>query len=361
MRRLLFKTPLLIAFLIPLFVMGTNPNWKGKYTKEKKINKEFTVNADALLKINNSYGNLHITSWDQNRIVIEVHIKTNGNNEDRVQKKLDRIDVVFEDSRNMVSAKTTFEKKAWSWNWGGRNNVNMEINYTVKVPVTNSVDLSNDYGGISLDKIDGHAKIDCDYGRLDIGRLNADDNQLNFDYTSKSTIEFIRSGKINADYSGYEIEEAGNLSINADYTSSKVNKAAHVQYSCDYGSITVENARDIKGSGDYVSAKLGVIHGNVDITADYGSVKIEEMAADAGNLTIRSEYAGIKVGYNASYHFDFELNLEYASLKGEDDFEINIQRQSSQKKYYKGHYGSSSKNTISITSDYGGVTFSKTN
>lgn len=361
MRRLLSKSTLLIAFLIPLFVMGSHPKWKGKYTKEKRINKEFTVNADALLKVKNSYGNLHITSWDQNRIVIEVHIKTNGNKEDKVQRKLDQIDVAFEDSQSMVSAKTIFEKRTWSWNWGGKNSVSMEINYTIKVPVTNSVDLNNDYGGIHIDKINGPAKISCDYGRLDIGELNADNNQLNFDYTSKSTIGFIKSGKISADYSGYEIEEAHALNVNADYTKSKINKVKDIQYSCDYGSITIDNAHNIRGSGDYVSKRFGVIHGSVDITSDYGSLKIDEMAADAGSVKIRSEYAGIKIGYHPNYHFDFEFDLEYAGLRGGDGFEFNIKRNKSNKKYYKGYYGSSNKNTISITSDYGGVTFSKTN
>ena len=361
MKRLLSKTTLLIVFLTPLLVLGTNPKWKGKYTKEKKINKEYDVSADALLKINNSYGNIYVTSWNQNRVVIEVHIKTNGNNEDRVQKKLDQIDVSFDASRSMVSAKTTFEKRTWSWSWGKKNSVSMQINYTIKVPVSNSVDLSNDYGGINLDNIDGHAKINCDYGRIDIGRLNAENNNLNFDYTKNSTIDYVKSAKITADYSGYDIAEAGDLYINADYTTSKVKKANNVEYSCDYGSLTIDNARNIKGDGDYLTAKFGKVHGNVDMNADYGSIKIYEMAQDAGNIKIRSDYAGIKIGYNSGYSFNFELDLEYAGLKGTDDFEFDVKRKSSHKKYYKGRYGSSARNTVSITSDYGGLTFSKTN
>ncbi len=72
----------------------------------------------------------------------------------------------------------------------------MEINYTIKVPVTNSVNLENDYGAISLDKLEGQAKISCDYGQLRIGELWAENNSLNFDYTNKSTIAFMKSGKI---------------------------------------------------------------------------------------------------------------------------------------------------------------------
>src|SRR5690606_3698010 len=161
-----------------------NDNLNGRYTKEKTIKKEFNVNADALLKVNNSYGNLNITSWNENRVEIEVHIKTNGNNEERVQERLDEIDVEFENSSSMVSARTLFgdRNNSWGWSWGKRNSVSVQVNYNIKLHVKNSVNISNDYGSIFRDRIDGHAKITCDYGKMDIGELRVRNNELKFDY-----------------------------------------------------------------------------------------------------------------------------------------------------------------------------------
>jgi len=57
---------LLIAFIaLPLCSSANGNIIKGKHTKEKTIKKEYDVNADALLKISNSYGNLNITSWTE--------------------------------------------------------------------------------------------------------------------------------------------------------------------------------------------------------------------------------------------------------------------------------------------------------
>ena len=82
------------------------------------------------------------------------------------------------------------------------------------------------------------------------------------------------------------------------------------------------------------------------------------MAADAGNLEIRSDYTGIKIGYDPGYHFDFEISTEYAGVSGKDDFEINISKEKSSEKYYKGYYGqANSGNRVNITSDYGGISF----
>lgn len=360
MRTIQFKVVLVLLLVMPITLIAHNNKPKGKHTKEKTIKKEFDVNSDALLKVSNSYGNLNITSWTENRILIEVHIKTNGNNEEKVQKKLDEISVDFENSASVVSAKTIFNKNKSSWGWGGNNKVNMQINYTIKLPIKNSVHLNNDYGSIILDRIDGHAKINCDYGRLDIGELRGRNNQLNFDYTSKSRIGYINSGKITADYSSYTIEKAGNLTISADYTNSTVEKMGNLVYNTDYGKIEVGEADNVEGTGDYINVRLGTIHGNVDINADYGSVKISKMASDAGNLLINSDYTGVKIGYDPAYHFNFEIKTSYAGVSGKDDFEMNVSEVKNTRKYYKGYYGSSnSGNNVSVSSEYGGITFYK--
>ena len=362
MKTILFKSPLLLFLFLPLLLSAGDGKLKGKYTKEKTIKKEYDVNADALVKVSNSYGNLNITSWNNNKVVIEVHIKTNGNNEEKVKKKLDEISVDFEASNSVVSARTIFNnnKNNWGWNWGKNNNVNMQINYTIKLPIKNSVNLNNDYGSIILDRVDGHAKINCDYGRLEIGELRGRNNQLNFDYTSKSTIDFIKSGVINADYSGFTVREAGDLTIKADYTNSTVEKMGNLEYNSDYGKIEIGEAGNISGTGDYITVRLGTLHGNVDISADYGSVKISKMAADAGNLQIRSDYTGVKIGYDPNYHFNFEIKTSYAGVSGKDDFEMSVSQVKNTSKYYKGYYGSSnSGNSVYLTSDYGGISFYK--
>ena len=360
-RKLRFKVTLWVLMALPMLLSANDDRLKGKYTKEKKIKKEFKVNSDALLEVDNSYGNLNITSWDQDRILIEVHIKTSGNNEDRVQEKLDNINVDFENSSSRVSARTDFEKgDSWGWSWGRNNNVDMQVNYTIKMPVKGRVDLDNDYGSIILDRIDGHAKISCDYGRLDIGELNGRENQLNFDYTSKSTIGYMKSGKISADYSGFNIGKAGNLVISADYTNSEVGEMENLQYSCDYGKIEISEAANVQGNGDYINVQLGTIHGNVDISSDYGSLRIDNMSSDAGNLSVTTDYTGVKIGYAPDYHFDFEFRTSYAGVSGKDDFEINISEEKNTSKYYKGYHGSpNSGKKVSISSDYGGISFHK--
>ncbi len=364
MRILPFKYLTLILFVLPLAVKADpcDSGWKGKYTKEKTIKREFNVNSDALFKVKNSYGNLNITSWNENKVMIEVHIKTNGNNESRVQERLNEIDVYFENEASYVAARTRFGDKDrnWGWSWGKKNNVNVQVNYTIKLPVKNSVHLNNDYGNIYLDRIDGHAKINCDYGKIEVGELRGRNNELRFDYTSRSTFEYVNSAEIIADYSGFTIEKAGDLTVKADYTNAVINEMGNLDYSSDYGSMEVGHVKNVQGNGDYIGIKLGEVHGNVDVSADYGSVKISKMMPEAGDVNIKTDYTGIKIGYDPGYHFDFDITTEYAGVSGLDDFEVQVRKEKSSEKYYNGYHGDdNSGNVVYINSEYGGITFYK--
>ncbi|MCH9660038.1 MAG: hypothetical protein K0U54_03915, partial [Bacteroidetes bacterium] len=240
------------------------------------------------------------------------------------------------------------------------NNVKMEINYTVKLPISNSVDLNNDYGAININKLKGNCKINCDYGQLNIGDLLAENNYLSFDYSKNSTIAYMKSGKINADYSGFTLEKVDRLELNADYTKSEVLNAKSINYRNAYGRLAIGQVTDIVGRGDYIPLKVKELKGDLNVDSDYGSVTIERITSSGGDVTIRSDYAGIKVGYDSDYHFDFFVDLSYAGLSGKDDLEVTNSSKDYTSKSYSGYHGSkNSGNTVNINSDYGGVSLNK--
>ncbi|PKP25991.1 MAG: hypothetical protein CVU03_05620 [Bacteroidetes bacterium HGW-Bacteroidetes-2] len=356
-----YKTLFFLIF-IPAFAIANNGKLNGKYTKEKKIEKEFSVNADALVKVSNSYGNVNVTTWNENRIEIKITITTNGDNEEEVQRRLDEIDVDFTATKSLVSAKTIFEKRKTNWSfWGFKsNNVNMKINYTIKMPIKNNVDLSNNYGAISLNKLEGNARISCDYGKLILGELLGNDNQLRFDYTNNSTISFLNNGTIHADYSGFVVDKATHITLNGDYTKSEFTEVENLSFDCDYGKVIVGRANEIIGKGNYVTKDIGTIFKRIDLKTNYGKITINRVAKGAKNIIINSSYTSIRLGFDANSNFDFSAILSYASLKGKELLNLSNQNEQGTKKDYTGTYGTkNSGNQISITSSYGGVTIIK--
>jgi len=336
----------------------------GRHTKQKKVSKTFNVSDNDLLKIDNSYGNIDISTWDKNTVSIEVLIKTNGDDEDKVRQKLEDIHIEFDQSSGMLSAITHFSKKQdrswWEMLFSDSNNVNMEVNYIIKAPVTNSVDLSNDYGNIYLDKLKGNSKISCDYGSIDIGELHGNSNRISFDYSRNSHFGFINKAIISADYSEFTIDDANAIDLSADYTDSKFRKVEQLKFNCDYGSLTIEKVKRLNGSGDYLNTKIGQIHQNADLNFDYGSVSIDKVIKGAGDISLNTDYTGVKIGYAADQAFNFNVSTSYGGVKGMDELEVNKQNTSASDKSYSGYYlNASSGNTIKINASYGSVSFRK--
>ncbi len=317
-----------IALLLPAMVFAG--------PEKLTLQKEYTVNAGAALKIENSYGNIDIVTWNENRTSIVVTIKTNGNDENEVQKKLNDISVEFSGNGSLVTAKTLFNESKSNWSWFGSksNNVSMEINYLVKIPITNSVNLNNNYGSISINKLKGNAKIKCDYGQLIIGELLADNNTLSFDYTTKSTIEFMKSGTINADYSGFTLGKADQIKLTADYTDSEFLDIKNLNYNCDYGKVIIKKSQNLIGRGDYLTSRMGTITGSADLKTSYGNITIDKLTSTA--------------------------NTSYSGFKGEDTVNVTKSSKDGSDKMYSGYHGSqSTSNSININSSYGNVTFTE--
>lgn len=357
--RIQFKLAFLLL-LIPAIVVA-NTGIDAKSTKEKNIKKSFNVSSNSTLKVNNSYGNLDIVTWNENRIEFDITIKVTGNVSDKINDKLNDINVEFTNSKGLVSAITKFsnKKKSW-WNWSNNNNLKIEVNYRIKMPITNNVDLNNDYGTINLDKLEGRAKLNCDYGKITTKELMADNNIINFDYSSNCYFEYIKSGKITADYSGFTVAKTKALSLNADYTKSIIEISENVDYNCDYGSLKIDNINNLEGNGDYLTVRLGTVFKTVSLKANYGSIKINRIASKAKGIDINSDYVGITIGHDANFNFDFDIDLDYGSLRESDGFNFTIKEEDHSEKHYNGYYGSqNSGNLVKINSEYGSITFKK--
>src|SRR5690606_39715334 len=70
---------------------------------------------------------------------------------------------------------------------------------------------------------------------------------------------------------------------------------------------------------------------DLELSADYGSIKINRLNNNASKVLISSDYVGIKIGLASDYAFNFEIDLEYASLRDAEGFEFstkNIQSRS---------------------------------
>ena len=354
------KFKLAILLLIPFLTLAHNGKNKGKYTDEKSYNYEFTVNKDALVEITNKFGDVNITSWNQNKVKIDVKVSVNGDDKELVLNKLKSISIDVSNTQSLVKAITVFNNQQKRYKKGKK--LNFSINYIVKLPKSNSVNLNNKYGNIYLDELDGHAIISCNYGNVSLEALNGKDNVVKMNYSGGSEIAYINSGEIKGNYNTYRIGEAGNLVINTGYTKTNIGKANTIVYDGNYGKLNIDEIESLSVDANYLGLKLNKLLSKLEFDGNYGVVSVDEIDKSVKKINVDSNYSKVLLKYVDGANFDFDLDISYAGFKKTDDVIIVKKDKNSSytKKEYQGFVGGkNSGNIIIINSNYGGVELKK--
>lgn len=351
-----YKTLLLVCLCLP---MVTFANPYDKYIRNKKINKTFTVNKDASVHIENSFGDVTIIIWDQNSVSIDVTVEVTGNDEESVNKRLEMIDVDFKASTSRVSAVSDIPSEnsgIMSW-LNSRKSTNTSVDYIVKIPRNSPLNVDNDYGAIIIERLLAPLDLSCDFGRLEIGQLLHTNNSLSFDYTDHSHIDYMKAGTIKADFSKFKIYGADDVDFSGDYTTIELGPLKNIKYNSDFSKINIQEAISIDGRGDYSTVKIGTVKKDAVLKADFGSIEVSNLKNGFSNVNVKSDYTSVSIGYDNSASFDFECQTEFGSLKTGRSLTVTSSKKEMNENYkqgYQNRQGSNSK--IAINSSFGSVT-----
>ena len=348
-----FKLVLLLV-LIPFLVFSNEFDYI--HSKQKIIKKTYFVNSDAGLYIDNSYGTISVSTWDEDKTELDIVIKVSGDNENWVNQRLTDIDIDIVALKGLITAKTILGNSSYKSN--GKNN-SFQINYTLKIPKNGSVKLHNKYGNIYTADLFSEAEIKCNYGKIALGRLSGNSNTVLVEYCSNSTISYLKNANIIAKYSNLKIGEVTKLDLTSDYTDIEIQESDFIKYSSKYGTIKIQNVKSLDASGNYLTLKVGELSNNLKLSTKYSNITIGSINAKANSVNITAGYTGLNIEFNANFAFDFNVSVKYASFKHDNALEIDSKEDSNNLKKYNGFYKKKGVNKITIMSDYGNVTLLK--
>lgn len=344
---------LFLLLLIPFLGFSND----GTYiTKQKNIKKTYIVNSNAGIDIENKYGNISVSTWDEDKIDLDITIKVNGPNENWVNEKLNNIDVNITALKSMVTAVTSIGTS--SYKSKGSNN-SFEINYVIKIPKNGSVKLLNKYGNIATENIFGAADIACRYGKISLGKLNSSTNNVKIEYCQNSTIDYIKNGNIEARYSGLKINESGNLNLDTNYTDLVILEGQNIKYDCNYGTFKFQKINSFSGAGNYLTISIGEISNSVNLDTNYSKINISTITSKANNVNINSGYSDVYLGYDMNYSFDFDINTRYGGIKSDNSLDVMVNETKNTSKRISGFNKKKGQNKVTINSNYGNVTLNK--
>jgi len=273
--------------------------------KSKTYTKSYPVNSSDRVKLDNSFGEMKISTWSRNEIKVDVSITVKANTDEYAQNLLDAISIEDGKSGSEVFFKTHIEHK----NNGEKReqrNTSFKINYTVYLPANATLDANNDFGPMSITDFDGAVSLTSKFGSLTAGKLSQP-KKIRVEF-GKATIESINGGSIDIRFSKAQI--------------------SHLSGDID---------ADLEQSG---GVKLGIDNNlkSMNMKVNFSKVYLDVEKNLSASYTIKSSFG--------SFHNDTEFSIP---RQDKED------RHFDQNKSYSGKSGSGS-TPIDIKNNFGTVT-----
>ena len=319
----------LLLLLIPCLSMAV----AEKSEVEKRINKEFNVQPESSLAIDNRYGRIDVAIGESNRIKIEVVMKVKAGSEKKAQEALDRISVGISQSGSRVSASTSISSTSGWMSWFDTGNVEMEISYNVLVPADIYMDLKQKYGSVFVETTNRDLRIDLSYGDIRLGDINA---KLSLEMAySDGSMSRIKNGDLTLSYSDLEMEDAQSVEIDMKYTDVSMGSAIRANVMTAYGNframdidelmyrgkyddVVIERVKSIDMESAYSGMKIGGISGHGHFEMRYGDLQVSNIAAGFSKLDIDTEYTGVVLRFAPNAAFAIDAQNNYCDIHHHD-------------------------------------------
>jgi hypothetical protein len=338
---------LILALILVLGIKGADAH--DEFTRV--IRREFNVNPDAQLTVNNRFGNIHCANWEKNAVSFEVTITVSAADQDEAEKKFKRISVDFTDSPSAVTAITNMQEIRNS----GKGRV--AIDYRINMPVTVNLDVTNKFGDIYINEVQGKARINLGYGNLNAKKLGNSDNLLDIKF-SQARVNWIKGAVLSLKYSGMSLDYAGSLRLDAKYSDLDAEKIIALNVVLEGGKLNMENSSAVESRSKFSDIEIQRIDQSLNLDIQYGSCEVHEMPADFTSVFIRNKYGDVSIGLSDQAKYSLDAELKYCDLDyPREKAKFSLRSTTPTENSYKGTIGGadSPASKVVVHSEYGNI------
>ena len=280
-----------------LFVIAENSvtdiNASYKYSKKRTIDANFETVDGYTIALIGKYSDYKISTWNENYVSFHVEIITKANKEATAENMLYAIDVDFENSKmeKNLNAKTVIKKN-------NIKNVSFQISYYVMVPQDILLSIYNHYGDVYIDKANRNLIVEMKYGDLFID-------------------DILSHAEINLLYGDANIKNANHITAYMNYGDIDAVNVNEASITMNYGSAKFDAVDVMSGKFNYSNIKLGNVEKTVDISMNYGDVKINDKNNNFEQIRVQASYSDIELSLNETMSFSYDITLLYGDIKND--------------------------------------------
>jgi len=327
----------------------------------KEIKKDFPVNSNTRLELYNQYGNVDVVNHNLPSLLINVEVKVHARDKAKADDLLNMIDINISQNGDVIKAVTEISDD-FSRHFHGfkSHDGGFQINYTVTMPETLPVYLSNKYGNVFIDKLVSTSTIDVKYGKLTANKILHDSKEpLTKIYLGYSTGSIQETKWIEADikYSKLSITDSKALAILSKYSKVYITNGSSIVSESKYDTYEVDKLSNFVTNAAYGHFKINSLTGKLQFDTKYSDVIIDHISSGFEGIKVTNSYGSYKLGIDPSASYKINGYSKYASIiYPENNARVNRINENNEMKV-NGVVGSSesAKAEVTVTSHYGNI------
>ena len=339
-------------YLLTVLLITAGPVLFGQVEKTKTVTESYKVGADTRLEIDSRYGKIHIDTWDQNVIDVEVTVTAKRRSERRAEELLDKVDIDISGGENSsyIRFKTSIDGSI-----NNRSDENFKIDYKVSMPKVNPLMVSHRYGSFYLDDLDADVDLRIKYGNMRVEKVTGD-FEVELSY-GNGEIDELGSGNMEINYSRMDVEKAQDLDLESKYSNVSIGTARDVDVNNRYGKLELDKVDIIEGESRYGGIQIESLVKGLVMEVQYGSgISVDHVDSGFDRIDIESSHASSDLTFEPGVNATVEGKFRYCDLKYDDgDVDFKYINTGNTSREYRGNIGSGGNSKIKLYSSYGNI------
>jgi hypothetical protein len=370
--------------------------------RSKTFSKTFTADQSDKINLSNQYGSIVIKTWDRREVKADVQITAYSNNDSDAQKLLDEVNIEASKSGDQIGFATRIEDTRGNWGSGTRNGRKwrreVKVNYVVYMPASNPLNVSQQYGNVTMGDFSGPVNAKVQYGNFKAGNLSSASTNLSVQYGNTDVLQMNRAtikqqygsgltigtvGTLNlsTQYAktdiktitgeavikqqygdGLTLGTVGQLTLNAQYTKVKIQsvKRNTNAIKIQYGGLEIGSIDNLNLSAQYTGVSIANLAGDCNFNVQYNNLNVQQVSEACKRLIVDAQYVKVALNFADNYNANVDVQTSYASFTHGNTVaarQVGADDDDSSTKIYSGKIGNGSTNYVKVKSAYGNVSF----
>ena len=294
-----------IAALLSVLFLGLQVFAGSLDEYKKEYHESFDVNSDVILTVSNKYGFVKVVTGETNEISIDVSVSIEAKNADKAKELLDKIEIEIKGDKANVSAITRLIK--------GSKFKELSIDYTIKMPTSGNVDITNKFGSFYLNELNGNSKIYIAYGSLDIGSLNSEVNDVTVKFGS-GKIKYAKYLDYVSRYSSASVKRAKLLNLDTQYGDAVIGEVGRMKLDNAYGDVNLGTIVELTANVKFGDLDVEGVISQLILDSQYGDVDVDFISKDFESVNIHSSFGDVDIAFQSGSNFNLEGKASFGDI-----------------------------------------------